>query len=87
MGRPAKVEHTPFMSARFSYDIPLPASTSLQEGEQYTLLLRMLNADGRPVSEEQQASLTWPTGGLQTAADGCYIPDFVTPSPEATTGD
>ena len=79
MGDPTEVTETPFMSARFSYDIPLPATDRLREGERYTLLLRMLNADGLPVSEEQQTSLTWPEGGLESAADGCYIPDIVRP--------
>ena len=51
MGEPTEVIETPFMSARFSYDVPLPATDLLEEGEKYTLLLRMLNADGLPVSD------------------------------------
>jgi hypothetical protein len=74
MGEPTEVIETPFLSARFSYDIPLPTSELLKEGEKYTLLLRMLNADGLAVSEEQQVKLEWPTGGLAAAAPGCYVP-------------
>ncbi len=74
MGEPTEVIETPFMSARFSYDVPLPATDLLEEGEKYTLLLRMLNADGLPVSEEQQVKLEWPTGGLTSAAPDCYVP-------------
>ena len=29
--------------------------------------------------EEQQASLTWPKGGLQPAATGCFVPELVRP--------
>jgi hypothetical protein len=76
MGEPTEVIQTPFMSARFSYDIPLPAAKQLEEGEEYTLLLRMLNADGLPVSEEQQVKLEWPIGGLAAAAPGCYVPSI-----------
>jgi hypothetical protein len=74
IGEPSAVIETPFMSSRFSYDIPLPDSKRLEEDEKYTLLLRMVNADGFAVSEEQQVKLEWPTGGLASAAPGCYVP-------------
>jgi len=79
MGEPTEVTQTPFMSARYSYDIPLPASSILQEGEGYSLLIRLLNSDGLPVSEEELANLTWPAGGLPPAAKGCTDPVLIKP--------
>jgi hypothetical protein len=79
MGEPTAVVETPFMSSRFSYDIPLRAHEQLQEGQTYGLLLRMLNADGLPVSEEQLVKLEWPTGGLASAAPGCSMPSVAGP--------
>ncbi len=73
LGEPTAVEETPFMTARFYYDIPLPSLEVLEEGEEYVLLLRVLNPDGLPVSEEQQVRFRWPEGGLVEAA-GCYSP-------------
>ncbi len=74
MGTPSEVLQTPFMTSRYSYDIPLPAVEQLQAGTTYNLVLRVLNADGRAVSEEQQVQLEWPLGGLDSAAPGCYVP-------------
>ena len=51
---------TPFSTARYYYDLSLIPSHELLEGEGYTLLLRALNPDGLPVSEEQQLRFTWP---------------------------
>lgn len=59
-GEPDEVFETPFATARYYYDLPLVPSNDLLEGEDYTLLLRALNPDGRPVSEEQQLRFTWP---------------------------
>jgi hypothetical protein len=61
LGEPAGLIETPFMIARYYYDIPLTAVAGLVSGEGYTLLLRVLNPDGRPVSEEQQLRFLWPT--------------------------
>jgi len=77
MGEPAAVESTPFMTSRYSYDIPLPADDRMVPGNSYSLLLRVLNAEGLAVSEEQQVKLVWPENGLEAAVDGCYIPPFV----------
>ena len=80
MGEPAEITETPFMSSRYSYDIPLPVSPDrLRQGKSYSMLLRVLNADGLPVSEEQQVSLIWPEGGLRSAADGCDVPALLRP--------
>ena len=59
-GEPAGVLETPFSTARYYYDLSLIPSHELLEGEGYTLLLRALNPDGLPVSEEQQLRFTWP---------------------------
>jgi hypothetical protein len=76
MGQPTAVESTPFMTSRYSYDIPLPADDRMVPGNTYSLLLRVLNAEGLTVSEEQQAKLVWPEGGLETAVEGCYLPPY-----------
>jgi hypothetical protein len=76
MGEPTGVETTPFLTARYSYDIPLPADDRMVPGNTYSLLLRVLNAEGLTVSEEQQAKLVWPEGGLETAVEGCYLPPY-----------
>ena len=62
-GEPAGTIETPFADARFFYDVPLPSADgleTLESGKSYTLLLRALNPEGRPVSEEQQLRFTWP---------------------------
>jgi hypothetical protein len=79
MGEPTEVIQTPFMTSRYSYDIPLPAAEQMQGGNRYNLLLRILNTDGLAVSEEQQVQLEWPQGGLGSAAPGCYVPELTEP--------
>ena len=51
---------TPFADARYYYDIPLTQPEDLKSGKGYTILLRVLNPDGLPVSEEQQLRFLWP---------------------------
>jgi len=61
LGEPAGVVKTPFADARYYYDIPLTPPEVLERGKGYTILLRVLNPDGLPVSEEQQLRFLWPT--------------------------
>ncbi len=53
--------------------MPLPAVEEMEGGEAYVLLLRILNADGLPVSEEQQVRFKWLEGGGESVT-GCYSP-------------
>jgi len=60
------------MTARYFYDVLMPDVPSLgDERRGYTLLLRVLNPEGYPVSEEQRVRLEWPKGGLAGAAAHC----------------
>jgi hypothetical protein len=61
LSEPAGVSETPFATARFYYDVTLPPIEGLEGDTSYTLLLRILNPDGQPVSEEQQLRFRWPT--------------------------
>lgn len=60
LGEPTSVISTPFMTARYFYDIPLRLPPDLEPGANYTLLLRMLDLASYPVSEEQQLRFRWP---------------------------
>jgi len=61
LSEPAGISETPFATARFYYDVTLPPIEGLEGDASYTLLLRILNPDGQPVSEEQQLRFRWPT--------------------------
>jgi hypothetical protein len=85
LGEPSRVLETPFMTSRYYYDVPLPVTEKMTGGSNYSLLLRMINAEGLTVSEEQQVKLRWPDGGLSSAAEGCDNPpliDYETPRGE-----
>jgi len=71
IGAPHEVVMTPFMTARYYYDVPLPSTAGFLEGEAYTLLVRILNADGYPVTEEQQIRFEWPEGITAGLAPAC----------------
>ena len=71
MGDSTEVVQSPFSLSRFSYDVSLPALSEFQPGESYTILMRVLNADGRPVSEEEQVRFEWPAVGFSEAAPEC----------------
>jgi len=71
IGPPHEVVMTPFMTARYYYDVPLPSTAGFQEGDGYTLLVRVLNADGYPVTEEQQIRFEWPKGVTDRLAPAC----------------
>lgn len=77
LGEPTAIVETPFLTSRFSYDVPLPVGDYFQDGETYSLLLRILNVDGLAVSEEQQLQLIWPDGVDDMMADGCFVPELV----------
>ncbi len=73
LGEPTAIEDTPFMTARYYYDIPLPEVEAMESGQSYVILLRILNDRGLPVSEEQQVRFNWPAGGLDLIT-GCNSP-------------
>lgn len=74
IGSPHEVVMTPFMTARYYYDVPLPNTAGFQEGDAYTLLVRILNTDGYPVTEEQQIRFEWPKGISGRLAPACAEP-------------
>jgi hypothetical protein len=74
MGDSTNVVETPFLTSRYSYDIPLPAAGRLYPDRSYSLLLRVLNADGLTVSEEEQVKLRWPAGGAPRGGPDCSSP-------------
>jgi hypothetical protein len=60
LGEPHAVPETPFMESRYYYDIPIPWTGNLREKEGYTLLMRGINSEGLPVTEEQEIRLQMP---------------------------
>ncbi len=74
LGSPTVVVQTPFMVSRYYYDIPIDEERAVREGGSYTLLLRVLNPDGIPVSEEQQLSFTVPVGISARMPEHCRPP-------------
>jgi hypothetical protein len=62
LGESHPLPEAPFMTARYYYDIPVPWSGTLREKEAYTLLMRVLNSEGLPVTEEQEIRLELPEG-------------------------
>ncbi len=72
LGAPSAVVETPFMTARYFYDVPAANVPPSGEGRQvYTLLLRVLNPEGYPVTEEHKVRFEWPEGGFPNAAPHC----------------
>ncbi len=67
-GTPSPVPQTPFATGRFAYDVALPWIDGLSPAESYTLLLRLRNSAGLPVSEEQVARFTVPAVWPRLAA-------------------
>ena len=46
--------------ARFYYDIPLTFPAEISTDSAYTMLMRVLNSNGLPVSEEQKVRVRFP---------------------------
>jgi len=87
IGEEAKIEQTPFMTARFYYDVDLP-TVALVEGEAYTLLIRVLNPAGYSVTEEQLLRFVWPQGAWESMPPRCENPGLpLLPEPTDTTAD
>ncbi len=59
-GEAYPVPKAPFMKARYYYEIPIPWSGDLLEKEGYSLLIRGINSEGLPVTEEQEIRLQMP---------------------------
>lgn len=74
IGLSHEVVMTPFMTARYYYDVSLPSTQHFEEGNAYTLLVRVLNADGYPVTEEQQIRFEWPKGINERLPPVCRTP-------------
>lgn len=75
--RSTEVVQSPFTLSRFSYDVALPVGPDLQPKTSYTFLMRVINAEGLPVSEEEKVHFEWPAVGFSEAAPNCRgeIPD------------
>lgn len=71
LGRSTEVVQSPFTLSRFSYDVALPAYADLQPKTSYTFLMRVINAEGRSVSEEEKVRFEWPAVGFSKAAPKC----------------
>lgn len=79
LGAPVAVAQTPFMVARYYFDVPLPALRGLEEGSRWEMQLRVLNPAGYPVTEEQQLRFQVAEGGEDLMPPGCVAP--AEPSP------
>ena len=71
LDEPTEVIETPFMTARYYYDVALPAVPGIERGQAYTWLLRVLNPDGLAVTEEQQVRFEWPMAGFGESPAHC----------------
>lgn len=65
---PRAMIETPFMTASYYYELALPQLAALPPDRPYTLLLRIINPDGLPVTEEQQIFFRFPEGGEEAPA-------------------
>ena len=63
--------------SRYYYDVPLPWRQDLREKKTYTLLVRVINSDGMPVSEEQEIRLQLPEDWEE------MVPGVCAPGPES----
>lgn len=71
MVRPTALVRTPFTPASYYYDFPLPWIEEVVSGGSYTLLLRLLNSELMPVSEEQEIRLDVPEAWESLVPDMC----------------
>jgi len=71
LGESTEVVQSPFTLSRFSYDIALPAVSDLEPKTSYAILMRVLNAEGQPVSEEEGVRFEWPEVGFTRVAPNC----------------
>lgn len=78
LGAARDLEPSPFQPRRFAHDVALPWWAGLEGDETYTLLLRALNSEGRPVTEEQQIRFRLPADWPEQARDRC-APDLPPP--------
>jgi hypothetical protein len=78
-GKAHPVPEAPFMEARYFYEIPIPWSGALLEKEGYSLLIRGVNSEGLPITEEQEIRLQMPRGWPE------LVPPRCAPRPEPIT--
>jgi hypothetical protein len=71
LGESAEILQTPFRTARYYYDVPLPYVANLPPDTPHTLLVRLLNPEGYPVSEEQRIRFRTRKEGEQILPEGC----------------
>lgn len=71
LGEPRPVPQGPFMLARYYYDVRLPWSGRLEADRPYSMLLRVLNSQEIPVSEEQEIRLELPLDWQQLVPLRC----------------
>ena len=82
LGDPGEVHQTPFRTALYYYDVPVLYVDTLVPDKPHTLLLRILNPAGYPVTEEQQirfrspeeSEAQYPAGCLSGSEEEIVIP-------------
>ena len=73
--------------ARFYYDIPLTFPREVSTETAYTMLLRVLNPQGLPVSEEQKVRVRFPEDWREQVSAECLMAGGTgLPAAEARTG-
>jgi hypothetical protein len=70
-GQPAAPFQSRLGQARYYYDVPLPWLEGLSEKPGYTVLVRVLNPDGLPVTEEQEVLMHLPGDWQQRVPPFC----------------
>jgi hypothetical protein len=61
--------------ARYYYDIPLTFPAEIPTDSAYTMLMRVLNSNGLPVSEEQKVRVRFPEDWQQQVPVECQEPE------------
>jgi len=62
---------------RYFYDVPLPALVGASENVNYTVLLRVVNSTGLPVTEEQEIRLRLPENWRELVPEPCLAGEMV----------
>jgi hypothetical protein len=63
--------------ARFYYEIPLTFPEEISTDSAYTMLMRVLNSNGLPVSEEQKVRVRFPADWQEQVPVECAVPDEI----------
>lgn len=71
--------------ARYYYDIPLTFPAEIPTDSAYTMLMRVLNSNGLPVSEEQKVRVRFPEDWQQQVPVECQEPEEIDTLPAEST--